>query len=65
MTSLGLKQSDLALKVLEKAAVYETELSKARDISPDDNELLEKLKSEYFVIRTLLVIAISCSSVQC
>lgn len=47
---------DVAVKVMEKAAVYESILKKSdKQVSPEDREIYVQMISEYFVLRTSLV----------
>jgi hypothetical protein len=50
-----IERLDLAIIVLEKAASYESDITNCKDVSPEEVEFHQKLSSEYFVIRTLLV----------
>ena len=47
---------DICLKMLEKAADYESELSKSENRpAPEDDLAYKRLSGEYFVVRTALV----------
>jgi hypothetical protein len=50
------KELELTLRVLEKAADYDDQLKKAKaHIDPEYAEVYSKLRSEYFVLRIMLV----------
>jgi hypothetical protein len=58
--SIEKKDSNAALKVLEKVARYEVMLKKPdADIPPEDAEVHERLIAEYYVLRTALVSILS------
>jgi hypothetical protein len=57
------KDVQLSLKVLEIVAKYEETLRHPQtESTPDDNEDRERLRAEYFVLRTALVSIILPSS---
>lgn len=52
---LDQKQTELCLKVLERAAHFEDDLAKLENqISPEDGRVHLRLKAEYFILRTAL-----------
>lgn len=50
------EQNELALQVLERAALYQEALEKSRDqLSPQETLIQARLSTEYFVLRTIQV----------
>ena len=49
-------QSDLCTRLMERAAYYESQLEKRKNDHPEEDGLLhQRLKAEYFILRTTLV----------
>ena len=64
-TCLDSGDCDLCLKVLEKAANYESELSKPEDrLTTEDDLAYKRLSGEYFVMRTALVGCQACFTMR-